>query len=325
MPIELKKAFIEYAERVSNLSQRVAILRDKRRHVVDLVEKIEEGSEFRALVQATRDESGNTEIAPDSDMTPISMIQATHYESDWRYAVGNILRRSGFYINILEKRLNNPSEEFEMYFHILNSSESKISYLAPLEYVSFEQDNIDCGHFQIKRFSRNELDAVLGNSINEIFYPRAAVDLEEIKDYWFIYFEQTGPAPEIGCSHLLDLDLSDDVYRVKMRYSPLSESVGSTIKPLVLFDWQTDYWRRESADEKEEKATGWMGFNIPFVLKVTDKLYELPFPAPSLEKLEKELKFVNPENGEEMWGPEIHISLDKQETELSHSIYQTNQ
>ena len=107
---------------------------------------------------------------------------------------------SGFYINILEKKLNDPSEEFEKYVHAFKSSERKISYLALLEYVSFEQDDIDCGHFQIKRFSRDDLDAVLGNSINEIFYPRAAVELEEIKDYWFIYFEQTGPAPEIGCS-----------------------------------------------------------------------------------------------------------------------------
>ena len=236
-------------------------------------------------------------------MTLISTIWATHYESAWRHAVGNVLRRSGFYIKMLEKKLHDPSEEFEKYVRVFKSSERKISYLALLEYVSFEQDDIDCGHFQIKRFSRDELDAVLGNSINEIFYPRAAVKLEEIKDYWFIYFEQTGSAPEIGRSHSFGLLICPltTYYRVKMRYSPLSEPFESVIKPLVLFDWQTDYWRRKPADEKEEKATGWMGFNIPFVLKVTDNLYEPPFPAPSLEKLEKELKFVT-ENGEEIWG-----------------------
>jgi hypothetical protein len=316
MPTELREAFIRYAERVSSLSQRVAILPNKKRHLANLVEEIEEGSEFHTLVQATRDEFGNTEIAPDGDMTPISIIWATHYESDWRHAVGNVLRRSGFYMNIFEKKLNDPSEEFEKYVQVFKSSERKISYLAPLEYVSFEQNEIDCGHFQIKRFSRDGLDAVLGNSVNKNFYPWAAVELEEIKDYWFIYFEQTGPAPEIGCSPLWDLDLfDDDRYRVKMRYSPLSEPIESAIKPLVLFDWQTDYWRREPADEKEEKATGWMGFNIPLVLKVTDKLYERPLPAPSLEKLEKPiLRFVT-ENGKEIWGPEVYISLDKQETE----------
>jgi hypothetical protein len=51
------------------------------------------------------------------------------------------------------------------------------------------------------------------------------------------------------------------------------------------------------------------------VLKITDKLYEPPFPAPSLEKLEKKIEFVT-ENGEEIWGPDVHISLDKQETAL---------
>ena len=45
MPTELKKAFIQYTERVSSLSQRVAIL-DKKRDVVYHVEIIEEGSEF---------------------------------------------------------------------------------------------------------------------------------------------------------------------------------------------------------------------------------------------------------------------------------------
>ena len=90
--------------------------------------------------------------------------------------MGNVLRRSGFYIKILEKKLHDPSEEFEKYVQVFRNSERKISYLALLEYVSFErlsqQDDIDCGHFQIKRFSRDELD-VFGNSINEIFYPRA--------------------------------------------------------------------------------------------------------------------------------------------------------
>ncbi len=34
---------------------------------------------------------------------------------------------------------NDASEEFEKYVKVFKSSERKISYLAPLEYVSFEQ------------------------------------------------------------------------------------------------------------------------------------------------------------------------------------------
>jgi hypothetical protein len=137
--------------------------------------------------------------------------------------------------------LHDPSEEFAEYVRVFKDQKKKVSYLALLEYVDFSQDDIDFGHFQIKRFSRDELDAVLGNSINEIFYPRAAVKLGEIEDYWFIYFEQAGSAPEIGSSHFLDFELSTDGSRVNMRYSPLSEPVESIIKPLVLFDWQSDY------------------------------------------------------------------------------------
>jgi hypothetical protein len=114
MPTELRKAFIQYTERVSNLSQRVAILPDKKRHLGDLVKDIEHSSEFRALVQATRDKFGNT--------------GNRRNESAWQRAAGNVLRRSGFYISTLEKKLSDPSEEFERYVHIFKSSERKITY-----------------------------------------------------------------------------------------------------------------------------------------------------------------------------------------------------
>ncbi|AEB10004.1 HEPN domain-containing protein [Desulfobacca acetoxidans] len=305
MSAELKSIFIEYADRVSSLSQRVAILPDKKRHISDLVQDIEKGPEFHKLVLATRDEFGHT--------------GNRRNESAWRRAVGNVLRRSGFYIYILEKNLHDPSEEFEKYVHVFKSPKKKISYLGLLEYVSFEQDDIDFGNFQIKRFSRDDLDSILGNSINEIFYPWAAVDLNQIEDYWFIYLQQSIQVKKIIPSTKVDYTkiFSDDSYsRVEMTYTPrpFPEPLESVIKPLVLFDWQTDYWRGGPADEKEEKATGWMGFNIPFVLKVTDILYEPSFPAPSPEKLDKTIERVT-ENGEEIWGPEFHISLDKQETE----------
>jgi hypothetical protein len=61
MPTELREAFIRYTERLSSLSQRVAILPGKKRDLGDLVKDIEEISEFHTLVQATRDEFGHTE------------------------------------------------------------------------------------------------------------------------------------------------------------------------------------------------------------------------------------------------------------------------
>ena len=157
----LIKLFFNILKKINDIIRNVAIL-DKKNFIEN---KIETSSEFHALVRATRDEFGNPEIASDGDMTPSSMIKATHYESAWRYRVGNVLRRSLFYINIFEKQLNDPSEEFEKYVQVFKSSEKKITYLAPLEYVSFRQgyserqSDIDCGYFQIKSFSRDELDA----------------------------------------------------------------------------------------------------------------------------------------------------------------------
>jgi hypothetical protein len=309
MATELEQAFIRYYNRINEIIKNVAIL-DKKNFIEN---KIETSSEFQVLVQATRDEFDDTKTAPDDDMTPTSMIRATHYESAWRHRVGNVLRRSCIYTKILEKKLGDPSDEFKNYVQEFKNSERKIAYLVALGYVSFEQNDIDCGYFQIKRFSRGELDAVLGNSINEIFYPWAAIELGEIKDYWFIYFEQIGPALEVD-PPFLNFDLSDDIYRVKRRYSSLPEPIESAIKPLVLFDWQIG--RGEPSDKKEEQTTGWMRFNIPFILKVTNSFYEFPFPAPALNKLDED-KIIESvtENGEEIWGRQVHISLGKQETE----------
>ncbi len=247
MPTELKKAFIQYTERVNDLIRDVAIL-DKKRHVVYLVEEIEESSEFHTLVQATRDEFGNT--------------GNYRNESAWHRAVGNVLRRSGFYINILEKKLHDAhdvSEEFEKYVQVFKSPERKISYLAPLEYVSFEQDDIDCGHFQIKRFSRDELDAVLGNSINEIFYPWAVVDLDQITDYWFIFVQKTitvteiVPPANLGIKgSRLKLPARCRLYsRIERTYipRPFPEPLEPVIKLLALFDWPTSYGWGQAKEE----------------------------------------------------------------------------
>jgi hypothetical protein len=170
MATELEQAFIKNYNKINDIIKNVAML-DKKNFIEN---KIETSSEFHALVRATRDEFGNSEITPEDDMTLISTIWSTHYESAWRYAVGNVLRRSGFYIKVMKKKLHDPSEQFEEYVQVFKDSEKKISYLALLEYVDFSQDDIDFGHFQIKRFSRGELDAVFGNSISEIFYPWAA-------------------------------------------------------------------------------------------------------------------------------------------------------
>lgn len=315
MTNKIQEAFTQYTEKLKNLSQRVAILPDKKRHLGDLVKDIEESSEFHALVQATSAEFGHT--------------GNYRNESAWQRAVGNVLRRSGYYINILEKKLHDVhdvSAEFEKYIHAFRSSERKISYLALLEYVSFEQgyysrqDDIDCGHFQIKRFSRDELDAVLGNSINEIFYPWAVVDLDQITDYWFIFVQQTitvteiVPPANLGIKgSRLKLPARCPLYsRIERTYipRPFPELLEPVIKLLALFDWPTSYgWGGVG-----ESAEGWNRFNIPLVLTVTDSLYKAPNRTPPFERLWKEMEFD--QTGNEIGEyPVILISLNEQETE----------
>jgi hypothetical protein len=96
-----------------------------------------------------------------------------------------------------------------------------------------------------------------------------------------------------------------------MRYTPqaFSKPLETIIKLLALFDWPTSYGWGDAV----ESALGWNRFNIPFVLTVTDSLYEAPSRTPSLEQLWKEPEFD--QSGNEIGKyPVILISLDENGT-----------
>ena len=56
------------------------------------------------------------------------------------------------------------------------------TYLAPVEFVCFPKSELKFSEFGIRRLDRNELDAIIGNDVNRVFYPYAIVDTHACKN-----------------------------------------------------------------------------------------------------------------------------------------------
>lgn len=307
MSTGLKKAYIDYAtivrseliasQKERDLDQPIAVLMNKKTQLRTMTERLEGSHKFNFLVRATRD--------------AFSRYGHGTNESSWLHAVRNVFRRSGFYCDIYENRSVDLDNGFDRYCEAFTTPEIVVLYLSPLEYVEFSEKSMDFGRFQIKRFAKERLDSLLGNNVSEIFYPWAVVDSTQLRDYWFIYVRETVQAPKVG---IFQLPLWG---RVGVRYTPFPKALAPVVQLLALFEWQADYWRGSARNETAPQASeeGWQGFNVPFVLRVHDNLYESPVPCPSFAMLSKEPEF-DPYTGEEIGErPEVHIHLDEQETD----------
>jgi hypothetical protein len=167
---------------------------------------------------------------------------------------------------------------------------------------------MDFGTFSIRKFTQAELNDQLSNRVNEVFYPYARIDVERIRDYWFICVSGSEKSPRLG---YLDLDLSD-IYRVHPTYTAHEPVVESTLRQLALYNWE-DMDPYLQAD-KDPKEAFWLRFHVPFTLRVDDNLLGWPRRAPDLSTLDMVpiILDTREEVGEE---PDIRFHLNQPETE----------
>jgi hypothetical protein len=265
------------------------------------LERLETGVEFRRLVEETR----KSDFPRFSDKPVYGL-------SIWEHAVKNFFRRSGLYLDLTNNDVIDIDAVFQTYLEEFQRLETRVAYLIPIELVTFTESFLDFGKFQIRRYSENELDVILENRINKVFYPNAVIDVKLIKDYWFIHVPPTIP-PTIHVTF-------NDIGKVQLQYTRYPESVELILKRLVLFDWQVDHWRltspsasRETNLEDLEKY--WIGFGVPFVLVVNNDLLTRPRIAPDTSRLARE-PYFDPLTQEEIGEiPTRLINLDEKETE----------
>ncbi len=201
------------------------------------VDELESGAEFRQLAVATR--------------SSFSGDYHGKSERGWEEAVKNFFRRSSYYVDVFEGRILNVNTVFLNYCRAFHRREIQLGYLAPLECVQFAETPMDFAAFQVRRFTADELKALCGNSVNEVFYPWATVDVERLEAYWFIYFTEPAPAPNISW---LDTPIEDvsEFYRVRNKYTNYPKPLEPILQQLALFNWQPVWSEEPSADKDQE-------------------------------------------------------------------------
>jgi len=266
-----------------------------------LVENLENTAEFQQLILGTRS----------------SYSGDYHGKSDWAWqgAAKNFFRRSGYYVDIYEGKVPHTDTSFQNYCEAFQRREIEIGYLVPMEFVRFAEPFMDLGTFQLRRFAADELEAIFQNTVNEVFYPSAVIPVKQLENYWFVYLTQLAPSPKLG---RIFVDMSG-MDRVSFEYTGYPKVIESALQQLALFDWQADWWKAPSSpihkQQEKDEEIGWLGFGIPFVLRVDNNLLGSPRRAPDFATLQAE-PFVDARTGEEIGEvPVTYIRLDKGETD----------
>jgi len=233
--------------------------------------------------------------------------------SFWEWALRTFLRRSKFYINLGEGTHLEAKELISSLTEAFRRKIRNVTYLAPMEFVRFSGNPIVFRHFTIRSYSWKELDQLLQNSVNEVFYPSTYLrikDLGNLAQYSFIVVTETESTERLGhLGHGLA-----DVGKVNIKFS-LYPPLEMALKELTLVDWEAEWLEPTTSPDSEWEQ--WERFEIPFVIRVTDDLLAQPDHRLDLSNLATTSYYsYNAETGEpeEDEGPDVRISLGTEQT-----------
>jgi hypothetical protein len=273
-----------------------------------VVEQMEEDEPFRHLVMATR------ATFPDQHYTQNDGL-ASH-------AVKNFFRRSGFYLDVFEGNNPNIDRVLEEYAVPFRKKERQITYLTLLQGIKFSApgSGMKFDNFEIRRFSDTELAAISGNRVNQVFYPWAMLNVERLRDHWFIVqncsqYHSQSDEDDSACFDriaraLSHMDIVTPVYKPFVEEFPF----GSPLQILSLFPWH----KHMPGGEEEWGRGAWSSYHFPFTIEVHDGLIWGPHPTPDLSALDLAPVAYNLPNGEVFDGEEIPIWIDFDEDNTHH-------
>ena len=267
------------------------LVANETRQLFDLVDKVEGQRDFQDLLINTQSEFSN------DDELNYGLNMKNQLASRNKRAIKNFFRNSSSYIDLFYGKKIDIKELFTSYCEEFKRQDYyDVKLLAMMEFVKFTEESMDFGSFQIRRFTTEELSAVLRNEINKIFYPKAYIDvneLDKLKDYWFIYL--SAPPSALKPSNGIPLAPQEKVGASPgsgMRIGPAYVGIKSTeypkpletiLKYLTLFKWEKKW---------EKPPNGWIAtshgftFNIPLILQVDESLLTTPKTIADIPPLE---------------------------------------
>ena len=268
-------------------------------HLRALVKQLEDGHEFRALLEATRSEFRSDDW------------HGTKRASWWTDPVRNFFRRTGFYTHNFFKGSDTTYDWFQRYEKAFQRRSVQTTYLAPLEFVEFPKPELKFSGFDIRKFDRKELDEIVGNDVNRVFYPYAFLHKETLaalQEYWFIVVRIPEEARRLGRIYSSAAVAAAVKGRVFLEYTRFPPAIERVLARLVLFDWVGDPQDPLTYSGQDGLP---FGFEIPFVLRVDDNDLKGPESAPDLSKLKSYGTKVNPVTEEEYEAPYVTFNLNE--------------
>jgi hypothetical protein len=193
--------------------------RSKADQIRTTVDQLEDGPIFKDLVDQTR-----TAFCND--------WHSSNSESCWRNAICNFFRRTGYYTSAFSGT-GIPPTLLRTYAAAFLRRHMQTTYLAPLEFVDFPKPELIFSDYQIRQIDRDELEALVGNEVNRVFYPYATVDTRTLQDYWFLIVKTQEESPRLGRFHF---DFSS-IGRISPEYTRFPSAIERILARLVLFDW----------------------------------------------------------------------------------------
>ena len=296
----LIRALCAHAKSATDTPHDPRLRRSSDQQLISVVESAEAQPEFRALVDATRDE-----FSADPMERTVGGL--------WNSPAQNFFRQSRIYQGLFEGQYADDEPLIAQYREALARRKCKVTYLAPLEFVEFDQERLDFGDFQILCLCEAELDQILSKDVRKAFYPGTVVDSRQLAGYWFLIATE---AAQSSPWQSLDEPISAEV---RLRYSKFPAALEKILRLLVLYPFPNPVHDTPSHVGSNSPVDPWSGFfrfGIPFVIRVSDALTDSPQLAPDVSSLAAEPDVFESTDGTlvESERTPIDYSMDTNET-----------
>jgi hypothetical protein len=298
MSTHLEEAFYGYMEMVVKRLQA-----EKRKFATAL--KSYPGFESSILGRILREVESSQELK-----SLVAATEATTPAEYFRYmaepAVKNFFRRSGIYNQLREGRVPAVAPALDQYRAAFSRTSMRRTYLAPLDFLHMKAEPMRFQTFELRKFSEPELALFLGQEINRTYYNDAVLDLDNLKNFWWLLCHAEAP---LQCKPHDDREPDP---RVQMNLTPHRE-IEAPMRILALHNWLINPMLVDYFGDGVPGLT-WTPPRLPFVMSVHDNLLQDP---PSIQVDLSQLLLATIRVGdtdEYMDGPLDYWNFDEEES-----------
>lgn len=284
------------------------------------IEHLEKSPAFTALVRAA--EAGFS--LPDGRIVGKQDGRAGEWSLDdawsWRERLSSFLHRSGTYLAASEGTAIDADSTFDWLLRELARRACSRYSLVPVTNVAFGLPVVDCGSFQVRKFSPEDLSALLMTGGYLVAcHDRLPQACERLSAFWYLFRERPRPTL-LRCTAAPPPDSAEGGFffrGVPQRPEPPTSWAGTELEPLALWPWE------DSTDLTG--VEGWppdpVLFELPFVLQFDDALLsgELRCLPALPERVSASLHKLEPWSGGSEMDPAAVIHQDRFETYESYA------